>query len=356
MRFGYAGVAHPHATGWANAVRNTGGEIVALFDPVRSRAEQHSAKVGGEVVDLLTDLDRFDLDAVIVDPRCGEMRELALGVLSLNLPILLEKPGGMTADELEGIDAEAQRRGIPTQLGYFLRYAQPVCDARQAISFGELGEITLVRCHAAMPHRAWEPDLMGRWFGDPTNITSIFQEDACHVVDIMISLLGMPYEVTAMRIQGNFDPSPGEDAIATIWNYDTHLATIDFTAHEANPWIETWNVEVFGTTGTLRFGLAPAWAEHYTPSTGWQRGGEHATGPGDGFANDFSAQDLYDITVRGLVDAIERGIPAPANTSYGLQVFRAVEAIAKAADTKSTVTLGGAAPAQPSHIVPPGKC
>jgi predicted dehydrogenase len=351
MRFGFAGVAHPHATGWANAATNNDGEIIALFDPVRSRAEQYSAKISGEVVDSLADLDRFDLDAVIVDSRCDEMRELALGALSLNLPILLEKPGGMTAGELEEIDAEAQRGGIATQLGYFLRYAQPVRDARQAISSGDLGEITLVRCHAAMPHRAWEPNLTGHWFGDPTNITSIFQEDACHVVDIMISLLGMPAEVTAVRIQGNFDPSPGEDAIATIWNYDTHLATIDFTAHEANPWI----VEVFGTMGTLRFGLAPAWAEHYTPSTGWQRGGEQATGPSDGFANDFSTQDLYDITVEGLVDAIETGIPAPANTSYGLEVFRAVEAIVKAADTKSAVALDGVAPAQRSHIVPPGE-
>lgn len=340
MRFGFAGVAHPHSTGWANAAKNNGGEIVALYDPVRALAEQHAAKVGGEVVDALEELGRFDLDAVIVDPRCDEMRGLALGALALGLPILLEKPGGMTAAELEEIDAEATRRGVATQLGYFLRYAQPIDDAKRAIDSGELGEITLVRCHAAMPHRAWEPDLMGRWFGDATNITSIFQEDACHVVDILIHLLGMPTEVTAMRVKGNFDPSPGEDAIATIWNYGTHLATIDFTAHEANPWIDTWNVELFGTSGTLRFGLAPAWVERYSAENGWQSGGdERAMGPSNGFARDFSTQPVYDIGMKGLIDAIGGGAPAPANTSHGLRVFRTVEAIAQAAETKSTVVI-----------------
>lgn len=340
MRFGFAGVAHPHALGWAKAAVNNGGEIVAVHDPVRSRAEEHAAQVGGTVVDTIEELRNHNLDAVIVDPRCDEMLDLALGALRLNLPILLEKPGGMTADELAQIDAEAQERGLATQLGYFLRYAEPVGNAKRAIASGELGEVTLVRCHAAMPHRAWEPALMGKWFGDPTNITSIFQEDACHVVDILIELLGVPTEVTAMRVQGNFDPSPGEDAIATIWNYGAHLATIDFTAHEANPWIDTWNVEVFGTRATLRFGLAPAWCERYEAATGWRTGGdERAIGPSDGFARDFSTQPVYDIGMKGLLDAINGGPPAPANTSNGLHVFRTVEAIARSADTGARVRL-----------------
>jgi predicted dehydrogenase len=321
MRFGFAGVAHPHAGGWTNAVTQTDNELVAVHDPVRERAEAHVEKFGGEVVDRLEDLTNYNLDAVIVDPRCDEMLPLAMGVLKLNLPLLIDKPGGMNADELAQIDAEATKRGLPTQVGYFLRYAQPVLDAKTAIDSGALGDVTLVRCHAAMPNVAWEAGRMGQWFGDPTNITSIFQEDACHVVDILVYLLGVPQEVVALRIQGNFEPSPGEDAIATVWSYGNRIA-------------------VFGTKGTLKFGLAPAWSETYTAATGWEVGGdERDMGPSDGFARNFSTQPVYNIGMQQFLDAIAGGPPASANTSEGLKVFRVVEAIAKAADTKCAVKV-----------------
>ena len=56
--------------------------------------------------------------AVIVDGRCDEVTDLALGVLNLGLPILLEKPGGMNAAELARI-AEKAASKLATW-GYFL--------------------------------------------------------------------------------------------------------------------------------------------------------------------------------------------------------------------------------------------
>lgn len=340
MRFGFAGVAHPHALAWAGAVKDNGGEIVGVYDPVRARAVQHVEEVGGAVVDQVADLSRMDLDGVIVDGRCDEVADLALQVLRLDLPILIEKPGGMNAAELATIAEEATSRGLPTQMGYFLRYAETVAAGKAALESGDLGQVSLVRCHAAMPHRAWE--VMGAWFSDPTNITSIFQEDACHVVDIMLHLLGRPRALTAMRVKGNFEPSVGEDSIATIFDYGTHLATIDFTAHEANPWIDTWNFEIYGTTGTLRFGLAPEWLETYVAAKGWQASGdERLTGPSDGFARDASSREQYRRGLLGLIEAINGNADPPVDARAGLQVFETVEAIARSADTGRAVDFSG---------------
>jgi predicted dehydrogenase len=212
-------------------------------------------------------------------------------------------------------------------------------SATAAIDGGDLGQISLVRCHAAMPHRAW--DVMGAWFSDPTNITSIFQEDACHVVDIMLHLLGIPRAVSAMRIAGNFEPTVGEDAIGAILDYGTHLATIDFTAHEANPWIDTWSFEIYGTAGSLRFGLAPEWLERYHAPTGWQESGEsRLTGPSDGHARDASSAEQYRKGLAGLIDAINGTAPSPVDVVAGLAVFRVVEAILRAADTGESQTVG----------------
>jgi predicted dehydrogenase len=339
VKFGFAGVGHPHALSWAQAAKDNGAEIVATFDPLPQRARAHADVVGGLVVGQLEDLAKHGLDAVIVDGRCNEVTDLALGVTALNLPILMEKPGGMRADDLALVEREVISRGLASQMGYFLRYARPVQEAKRALASGELGQLSLVRCHAAMPHRAWE--VMGEWFGDPTNITSIFQEDACHVVDIMIDLLGLPKAITALRTKENFSPSVGEDSIAAIWDYGTHLATIDFTAHEANPWIDTWSVEVFGTRGTMRAGMSPEWLERYEASRGWIESGEdRMTGPSDGHARDASTREHYRIGMAGFLNAIQTGEPAPANVSKGLAVFRTVEAIAAAADCGCRIELG----------------
>ena len=52
-----------------------------------------------------------------------------------------------------------------------------------------------------------------------------------------------------------------------------------------------------------------------------------------------AASDYLEYERNGLIDAINGGPPAPANTSHGLKVFRTVEAIAKSADTGNMVRL-----------------
>lgn len=338
MRFGFAGASHPHALGWAQAAKDNGGEIVAIYDPNPMVAADVAAQVGGTVVDMVDDLRGYGLDAVIVDGRCDEVTDLAVAAAAMGLPILMEKPGGMCAADLARIVEAVERAGVASQMGYFLRNAAPVRSAKAAIQAGELGQISLVRCHAAMPHRAW--DVMGAWFGDPTNITSIFQEDACHVVDIIVDLFGMPTSVVASRTKGNFEPSVGEDAIAAVWDYGTHLAVVDFTAREANPWIDTWSLEIYGTVGTIRAGFAPEWLERYVKETGWVASGEERlTGPSDGFARDASSREQYRVEMASFVDAIRTGTPASAPVQHGYDVFRVVEAIAAAADSGRRVEL-----------------
>lgn len=338
VRFGFAGAGHPHVLGWAQAAKDNDGEITAIYDPSPAVAADVAAKVGGTVVDSVEDLGSHGLDAVIVEGRCDEVTELAVAVAGMGLPILLEKPGGMNAAEMQRIAESVDRAGVASQMGYFLRNAASVSAAKDALASGGLSQISLIRCHAAMPHLAW--DVMGAWFGDPTNITSIFQEDACHVVDIVVDLFGMPKSVTATRTRGNFEPSVGEDAIASIWDYGTHLAVVDFTAREANPWIDTWSIEIYGTTGTFRAGFAPEWQERYAKETGWVASGEtRLTGPSDGFARDASSREQYRIEMASLVDAIRTGGATSAPARHGLDVFRVVEAIAAAADTGCRVEL-----------------
>ena len=52
-----------------------------------------------------------------------------------------------------------------------------------------------------------------------------------------------------------------------MFDYGTHRATIDFNAHEANPWIDTWSFEAYGTTAVSAL-LEPEWSERYQAGSG----------------------------------------------------------------------------------------
>lgn len=337
----FLGVGHPHAGPWAAALTSLPGvRLLGVYDPDRSLGEAFAQERGG----VWCDAERAaapDVAAVVVDGRNDQVAELALRALGFGKPVLLEKPGGMNAAELATIAAAAREAGLVAQLGYFLRYADSIVEARRALTAGELGTLSLARIHAAMPRCAWEE--MEVWFRDPTNIVGIFQEDACHIVDIALHLFGAPAGVSALRAVGAFEASMGEDALVAILNYGTFLVTLDFTAQEANPWVENWSVEIYGDAATLRAGVRPSWLERYDEGGFWTTvGGERPTTRDTSAARGSAAdRENYRRGAAAFVAAVRGEAPSPIDAATGLAVFRGVEAIVEAADRRVYVALPG---------------
>jgi predicted dehydrogenase len=198
--FVFMGVAHPHAEAWADAVRDSAGaDLIGAFDPRPERARSFVENHGGKQYEQLPELEDSGIHGAIINGRNDELADLALAAIDRDCPILLEKPGGMHAADLEKIRLTADDRGAVVQMGYFLRYSDTVVRAKRLLDDGQLGAVSLARFHAAMPRQAW--DEMGDWFRDPKNIVGVFQEDACHVVDIVLHLFGQPRAVTAHSVE-----------------------------------------------------------------------------------------------------------------------------------------------------------
>lgn len=335
----FVGVGHPHSRSWWWAFETVPGvRMLGAYDPDEARLEAFLVDVGGERCNL-DDLSRDDVHAAVVDPRNDEVAALAAEVLARGKPFMLEKPGGANAGEIQVIADEAGVKGLAVQLGYFLRYAGSVTEIKRMLDAGELGTVSMARIHAAMPRRAWEE--MGEWFLDPANIVGIFQEDACHIVDIGLHLFGQPTSVIATRATGAFAKSMREDALVAVLDYGTHLVTLDFTAQEANPWVENWSIEVYGTDATVRAGMRPEWVERYDEGGFWRPVGRPR--PTDGEESQrlgwLADQEQYRTGAAGFV-AAAKGEAAPLmDVRTGLQVFRVVEAIYRATDSGCRVTL-----------------
>jgi myo-inositol 2-dehydrogenase / D-chiro-inositol 1-dehydrogenase len=68
-------------------------------------------------------------------------------VAALGLPILCEKPCGLTVAQTKAAVAAAEAAGVPFQVAYWRRYVPSLRALRDAIAAGELGTIHLVACY-----------------------------------------------------------------------------------------------------------------------------------------------------------------------------------------------------------------
>ena len=92
-------------------------------------------------------LDGAVVDGVLItapsDQHCGIVSEVA----ARGLPILCEKPCGVTAAQTRAAVAAATAAGVPFQVAYWRRYVPALRGLRERIAAGELGTVHLVTCY-----------------------------------------------------------------------------------------------------------------------------------------------------------------------------------------------------------------
>ena len=92
-------------------------------------------------------LDGAVVDGVLItapsDQHCGIVSEVA----ARGLPILCEKPCGVTAAQTRAAVEAATAAGVPFQVAYWRRYVPALRVLRERIAAGELGTVHLVTCY-----------------------------------------------------------------------------------------------------------------------------------------------------------------------------------------------------------------
>jgi myo-inositol 2-dehydrogenase/D-chiro-inositol 1-dehydrogenase len=115
----------------ARAATAFGVETIFLLDEDRARAETLAAQCAQPtVIEDLPTLMRAKPDAIFIctPPICrGPMENL---VIELGLPFLVEKPIGVSADQVRGVLDNLGRSSVLNAVGYMNRYRNSVAHAR----------------------------------------------------------------------------------------------------------------------------------------------------------------------------------------------------------------------------------
>ena len=209
--------------------------------------------------------------------------------------VLLEKPGAKNLAEMRDVVENIKKANVPFQVGYMLRFNSGVRHAKRILAEGVLGPVTLARFHAAAPVGG----AAEVWQSVADNLGGLVYTDGCHMIDLILYLLGQPLAVHGVTLRlpaGEPVTAHGfkrdtlsklgetvqlplgglvhEDVGAAVLSYADKLVTFDITGWEAHPWVEAWRMEFYGTDGTLEVGIQPPWYKLYVrnPKAGYESG------------------------------------------------------------------------------------
>lgn len=222
-------------TRWVPAAR-----VVAVYDFDGSRATEVAAEAGAQAITSVDDFFRPSrMDALIIASPDATHTPLALEAISAGIPILCEKPLGVTPQESRSVvEAETATGRRLVTVGFMRRFDPGYAALRQGISSGDIGTVRVMH------------NIHRNKVGHPASTTEgVITNAMVHEFDIVPWLTGSPIVSIEVR-----SPSPAEaplrdPQLAIVELLDGTLVTIEVCLFGGYGY--DIQCEVLGATGTL---------------------------------------------------------------------------------------------------------
>src|SRR3984957_2150261 len=139
---GGMGPTHRRALAGSDVVRVT---AIAEMSPA---AREAVAATGAAVYESVAEmLDRGAVDGVLIAAPTDQHGAIIAEVAARGLPILCEKPCGLTTAAAAASAQVAAAAGVPLQVAYWRRFVPGLRQLRDRIGAGDLGVIHLITCY-----------------------------------------------------------------------------------------------------------------------------------------------------------------------------------------------------------------
>jgi myo-inositol 2-dehydrogenase/D-chiro-inositol 1-dehydrogenase len=217
--------------------------VVSIAEP----GQAARAGLTGSGAAVYTDLDSMlaagGLDGVLVCVPSDLHLQTVTRLVAAGLPILCEKPCGVTHQEAQEATRLAAEASLPLQIGFWRRFVPALQNLRDRVGEGQLGGLYLVACY--------------QWDGAPPGATfrahsgGIFIDMGVHEFDQARWLTGQEFgTISAVASGVAAEPWPGDPESAQALAAMSGGTTAIVSLGRRYPLGDVCKVEVFGTEGS----------------------------------------------------------------------------------------------------------
>ncbi len=145
-------------------------------------------------------LDAEVLDGVLIGTRCNLHTPMAIKVMARNLPMYLEKPCAVNAEQIAALHAASKTYTAPCVISFPLRLSPLVQRAKALIAEGAIGRLEQIQ---AVNNVTYGSVYFDSWYRDFGTTQGLFLQKATHDIDYISLLAGeRPKQVAAMMSRG----------------------------------------------------------------------------------------------------------------------------------------------------------
>jgi len=302
-------------------------DLFRLAAVADSREELAKALAGPGVrthTDALALANDPELDAVVLSTPPASHASLGVPCLRAGKHLLVEKPLAATVRECEELVDAAEQAGVCIATGFTLRHTPAAKLARKLVAEGAIGELDHVR--AFHGHKGGK-DFGPAWITDRTMTGGgTLMDNGIHMIDLARWFLGDVESFAGMSSNHSWKkPGCEDNGFVLMRSRKGHIASVQ------SSWTEWrgygWRIEIFGTSGAIRFGFPPLWLTLWRGTPGQKMRAKHfpflvyqMKERLKGWRWSLVEQLVGDL--RDWGEAIRAGQPAPASGRDGLEAVR----------------------------------
>ncbi len=327
-------------------------EIVAAADLIPGKAEAFMKRYGVEGVRFYPSHKEMidnepELDGVSICTYNTAHAEPTIYALEHGVNVLLEKPFTVTTEEAVAVMRAEKKSGKILSIGFQPRGDENMQMIKKVVQSGALGKIYYIQTGGG--RRRGIPN--STFIEKSTGGIGALGDIGCYSLDVVLNAIGYPKPLTVSGYKSAFfgtnpkyatpDKFHTAEENAARFSVDDFAAAfvrlegdiiLDFRIAWAMHVDTPGDTIIFGTEGALRIPSTDCWNGTFTkPMTLYHDlAGERVEtiipllphkGPG-----------LFDIKIRGFLDAIKNGTPAPVPTSQIIYNQAIIDGICKSAE------------------------
>ncbi|MGI8701304.1 MAG: Gfo/Idh/MocA family protein [Nocardioidaceae bacterium] len=323
LRVGIAGagmIAGVHARAYA---AEPGVRVVAVADPVASKAERLASQVGAATLPDLEALIEADLDILSVCTPSPTHAGLTVQALQAGLNVLCEKPIARSLDDASSIVRASEPAAGICMIGHVSRFEPDHRQAQQVVESGQLGELQMMSHSITTSLPGWSE--VG-WLANLDLSGGPVVDLAVHSFDYLSWVSGsQPIRLHAVGADTAVGPSTY--AVAHVRYSSGAIGLVETSwAHPASHGFQV-AVELIGTEGRL------SWS-YDSIAGGWLHRRDGAS-----VRFDPLGEQGFSSEIHSFVEAVRSGGPPPVPPADGLSALRTSLATLESVRSGATIDL-----------------